>query len=321
MKNAKIIVGLITTTLLLLGYLFKVNYWPGGIYFLLIGFNLLIIGYLPIIFIDRFQKTDNQLKKASIMTGLAASIVLFVGVLFKQLHWPGGYHFLIFGMISFIAIAFPMHAIACYREDKSEIKDFMFITIIIIAVVSIITPDRSPNAYIKFNFDIGSKLHDLQLNNHARNKDILSLYITKNGNDTLIEKARVLNNKIEELKKDLIIACEGPNSMALENAEYLEFPDEYISRKLFKENPSIMMDLNQDIQNFETMYNDLINKNTFPKSFQHKFQTAPTPDDFWDLETLLSYNPISINLMTLSLLQIDILESMNLYILKVNTCQ
>ncbi len=55
------------------------------------------------------------MKKVMYAVGLAASIAMSIGLLFKILNWPGGNTIFIFGLLPFVFIFLPLLAIDRYK--------------------------------------------------------------------------------------------------------------------------------------------------------------------------------------------------------------
>lgn len=88
MKQKIYLLGLITTMVIVLSSLLKVNHWPGGGQLMIVGVFTLVCVFIPLALRNHYM-TDGNRRDASlyIVTWLTCFVV-FVGMLFKVLHWP-----------------------------------------------------------------------------------------------------------------------------------------------------------------------------------------------------------------------------------------
>ena len=93
--------GLISTSIIFLGALLKINHWPGGGQLLILGIVMLVMVFLPMALRNHFR-TEGEGKNLLlyIVTWLTCFVV-FGGMLFKIMHWPGA------GKALLIALPFP----------------------------------------------------------------------------------------------------------------------------------------------------------------------------------------------------------------------
>lgn len=88
MKQKIYLLGLITTIVIVLSSLLKMNHWPGGGQLMILGIFTLVCVFIPLALRNHYM-TDGNRRNASlyIVTWLTCFVV-FVGMLFKVLHWP-----------------------------------------------------------------------------------------------------------------------------------------------------------------------------------------------------------------------------------------
>ncbi|MRR22422.1 hypothetical protein EG830_05515 [bacterium] len=101
MKQKIYSLGLINTSIIFLGALLKINHWPGGGQLLIIGIVMLVMIFLPLALRNHFR-TEGERKNILlyIVTWLTCFVV-FGGMLFKMMHWPGA------GIALLVALPFP----------------------------------------------------------------------------------------------------------------------------------------------------------------------------------------------------------------------
>lgn len=88
MKQKIYLLGLITTMVIVLASLLKMNHWPGAGQLMILGVFTLVCVFIPLALRNHYL-TDGNRRNASlyIVTWLTCFVV-FVGMLFKVLHWP-----------------------------------------------------------------------------------------------------------------------------------------------------------------------------------------------------------------------------------------
>jgi hypothetical protein len=118
MKQKIYILGLITTSIIILGALLKINHWPGGGQLLILGISVLVFVFLPLALRNHYTAEGNRKNRALYIVTWLTCFVVFGGMLFKIMHWPGA------GMALIIALPFPYIVflpvfLAVTSKDKS----------------------------------------------------------------------------------------------------------------------------------------------------------------------------------------------------------
>ena len=118
MKQKIYILGLITTSIIILGALLKINHWPGGGQLLILGISVLVFVFLPLALRNHYTAEGNRKNRALYIVIWLTCFVVFGGMLFKIMHWPGA------GMALIIALPFPYIVflpvfLAVTSKDKS----------------------------------------------------------------------------------------------------------------------------------------------------------------------------------------------------------
>ncbi|MFZ0472260.1 MAG: hypothetical protein WAL94_06575, partial [Bacteroidales bacterium] len=118
MKQKIYILGLITTSIIILGALLKINHWPGGGQLLILGIVMLVLVFLPLALRNHYRTEGNSKHPAIYIVTWLTCFVVFGGMLFKIMHWPGA------GMALIIALPFPYIVflpvfLAVTSKDKS----------------------------------------------------------------------------------------------------------------------------------------------------------------------------------------------------------
>ncbi|MBE0678817.1 MAG: hypothetical protein IH592_08635 [Bacteroidales bacterium] len=101
MKQKIYIIGVLTTMIVFLGGIFKVNHWPGAGVMLTIGMLMLIFLFLPLALINHYKAEGSRQNLLLYIVTWLTCLVVFGSMLFKIQHWPFA------GKLLMIALPFP----------------------------------------------------------------------------------------------------------------------------------------------------------------------------------------------------------------------
>lgn len=101
MKQKIYTLGLITTAVIIIAALLKINHWPGGGQLLTLGIAMLVLAFLPLALRNHYRTEGNSKNPALYIVTWLTCFVVFGGMLFKIMHWPGA------GKALMIALPFP----------------------------------------------------------------------------------------------------------------------------------------------------------------------------------------------------------------------
>lgn len=101
MKQKIYILGLITTSIIVIGSLFKISHWPGASILLILGIVSLVFAFLPLALRNHFRTEGGGKNRLFYIVTWVTGFVVFGGMLFKTMHWPGA------GIALSIALPFP----------------------------------------------------------------------------------------------------------------------------------------------------------------------------------------------------------------------
>ncbi|MDF1561142.1 MAG: hypothetical protein P1P83_13200 [Bacteroidales bacterium] len=101
MKNKIYITGLITTMIVFMGGIFKLNHFPGAGIMLTLGMLMLIFLFLPLALTNHYRAEGNRQNLLLYIVTWLTCLVVFGSMLFKIQHWPGA------GKLLMIALPFP----------------------------------------------------------------------------------------------------------------------------------------------------------------------------------------------------------------------
>jgi hypothetical protein len=101
MKQKIYLLGLITIAIIVVGALFKTGHWPGGGKLIILGILLLVFAFLPLALRNHYRTEGNSKNLMLYIVTWLTCLVVFGGMLFKTMHWPGA------GKILMVALPFP----------------------------------------------------------------------------------------------------------------------------------------------------------------------------------------------------------------------
>lgn len=119
MKQKIYILGIVTSMIMVMGSMFKINHWPGAGVLLTIGAFLLVFLFLPLALFNNFKVNGNAQNRLLYIVIWVTCLVIFSGMHFKIMHWPYVRPILI------IAILFPFVVfLPVWLFVTSKIKNF-----------------------------------------------------------------------------------------------------------------------------------------------------------------------------------------------------
>jgi len=101
MKQKIYLLGLITIAIIVIGALFKVSHWPGAGQLIILGIVLLVFVFLPLALRNHYTTEGNSKNLVLYIVTWLTCLVVFGGMLFKTMHWPGA------GKILMVSLPFP----------------------------------------------------------------------------------------------------------------------------------------------------------------------------------------------------------------------
>jgi len=130
MKQKLYILGLITTLIIFLGLIFKINHWPGAGILLTIGISVLVLLFLPLALADNYRSEESNHSLSLYIVTWLTCFVVFVAMLFKFQHWPFA------GPMLAIALPFPYVVfLPVFLKVTSKNKNFNIYNTIFVLVL------------------------------------------------------------------------------------------------------------------------------------------------------------------------------------------
>lgn len=219
MKNKIYLFGIFSVILISFGAYFKVQHWPGGNILLMGSYLILSFIFVPFALYSSFKAEENRhFKILYIVTGFVTAFI-FIGSLFKIMHWPGS------GILMFIAIPLPFVVLLPMflyfnRKDKEvNYRNFMpvmFFFAYFAAISSLLSVGVTRdlvNSYIQSANNFDSRTLSMENQNKAMmslmQKDTILSNSERQRMTEILNQAEMVENRIEELKKYLVLEKTG----------------------------------------------------------------------------------------------------------------
>jgi hypothetical protein len=134
MKQKTYILGLITTVIIFIGTMFKANHWPGASYLLAIGMAVLVLVFLPAALRNHYITEGKKQNLMLYIVTWLTCLVVFTGMLFKILHWPGAGYLLILALPFPYVVFLPVFLIVTSKKKDYSVNNTVFVLFLLAAV-------------------------------------------------------------------------------------------------------------------------------------------------------------------------------------------
>ncbi len=124
MKKFLLVFGCFVLFLISIATLFKLQHWPGASAFFVLGFFLFLAIFLPVFFIQRMIQNKSTLNICTNVFALISTSLIFAGVLFKIMHWPGAGPMLVFGTMLFNVPTLILYIIQQFKEYDRRFSEY-----------------------------------------------------------------------------------------------------------------------------------------------------------------------------------------------------
>jgi hypothetical protein len=138
MKQKIYTLGLITTSIIIIGSLFKIMHWPGGGQLLILGIVMLILVFLPLALRNHYRTEGEKKNLLLYIVTWLTCFVVFGGMLFKIMHWPGAGIALVAALPFPYVIFLPVFLFVTSKDKNFNISDTVAV-LCLLAAVSIFT--------------------------------------------------------------------------------------------------------------------------------------------------------------------------------------
>ena len=118
MKTSIYITGLLNTTLLFAGILFKFFHWPGAGLMITSGLLLFAMIFIPLIIFKKMTEDESKSERLTYIFGILLGTTLSLGFLFKIMHWPMANKIMISSVVLFDFFYVPIYFFSRYKNQK-----------------------------------------------------------------------------------------------------------------------------------------------------------------------------------------------------------
>ena len=122
MRKFMFVSGYLSIVLVTLSVISKVFHFPGGGITLFVTFLTVMFLFLPALFMHLYKRNLPKSfgEKTLYVAGFMGLLLLFAGVLFKMLHWPGGF---LLTIVSLAVINFLFFPLFFYRKYRGKVVE------------------------------------------------------------------------------------------------------------------------------------------------------------------------------------------------------
>ncbi len=272
MKKTLIILGYFILFIISFGTLFKLQHWPGSGALLVLGISGFAIIFLPLFFIQRMLENGKPLNIITNIFGLLSTSTIFMGVLFRVQHWPGGSMMVVTGTFVFAFPTLILYTVQQFKEYDRKFSEFWrTITMGVLVSVFLMFWGLTTSKNILFSY---LKVEDATIEtnkNLLEFNNFLLIQIDQKHTDnsqyheaitTIHESTTKMMNSIEEIKNELLqyTVPEGTtnhwNSNALDN---YDIPTNYLGTSQSEKG----IDLWQSLNRHKMILSEQLNKISF----------------------------------------------------------
>lgn len=203
MKKIMNISGFLSALFAVTGIVFKFLWWPGASMFLILGFSIFSLFFLPIAFTIKQKQNKTKANQFQNLIGTVCGSVLSLGILFKIMHWPGAN---IMGLTSVLLLLFvftPLFYLSGVKNEETKQNTVITSVILVLACTLLL-------ALINFKAMRGLEPNKQQVNQHlvsivnANQQTLKNQLIVLEKDSAQIQTVTLLKSKlqlVEELEK------------------------------------------------------------------------------------------------------------------------
>jgi hypothetical protein len=144
MKQKIYILGLITAIIISTGIILKVNHWPGAGILITAGILILVFIFLPAALINSYKAEGNSQNRLLYIVTWITCLVVFIGMLFKVMHWPYAGVGLMIALPFPYIVFLPVFLIVTAKNKNFNIYNTVFV-LLLLAVNSVFSALLSLN--------------------------------------------------------------------------------------------------------------------------------------------------------------------------------
>ena len=210
MKQKIYILGVITAIIICTGVILKVNHWPTAGILITAGTLVLVLIFFPAALINNYKAEGNTQNRLLYIVTYITCFVVFIGMLFKIMHWPHAGIGLLIALPFPYIVFLPVFLIVTSKNKNFNIYNTIFV-LLLLALNSVFSALLSLNV---------SRDTITDSYNISRNYNKIEAAIAQKP---IIGNESAVNMKIDEILKitndyqDLILKHEGMTREEWEN--------------------------------------------------------------------------------------------------------
>ncbi len=249
MKQKIYLPGIIALDIVLVGALFKMNHWAGAGILLTTGFIVLTLVFFPMALINAYRAAGNKQTLPLYIATYITVFMLFTGVLFKIMHWPGAGLLLMIDLPLPFVVFLPVYLIVTGKLDHFSIYKTI-IVLLVLAFMSVFDALLALNvAKRKLNdsMTLASMYHRTAL--LKENKMVSSLP----GDDPVTKAAQETLELINSAMDKLITASYSHGGSLDDDPYLMRYPDDrnFVTEVMITEgDPSLGSQLEESLNGF-----------------------------------------------------------------------
>ncbi|MCZ4409984.1 hypothetical protein O3Q51_14275 [Cryomorphaceae bacterium 1068] len=121
MKKLMYLIGFLGAATLSSGMIFKLMHWPGANVMSVVGLVALVFVFVPLLALDfyRYEVSKALSSRFSFFSGVIATVLIAVSIVFKMLHLQGASVLLVVGGFIFVFAFLPFLFFSLYKKSVS----------------------------------------------------------------------------------------------------------------------------------------------------------------------------------------------------------
>jgi hypothetical protein len=132
MKKTMIISGLASSLLIIAGSIFKLFRWPGTAPMFVLGVAILVLLFLPLMFVLKIKEKQKIREKAVLLIGLIVALLAITGMVFKVMHWPMAEILKVTSILALLVLFVPIYFFTGIRNPDTKFNTIVT-TVLLIA--------------------------------------------------------------------------------------------------------------------------------------------------------------------------------------------
>lgn len=218
MKQKIYILGVVTALIVFSGIILKIEHWPAAGILLTIGLVTLVLVFLPLALRNHYKGEGNRQNLLLHIATWLTCFVVFIGILFKIMHWPFAATILTIALIFPYVVFLPVFLVTTSKNKNFNIYNTVFV-LLLLATNSVFSALLSLNVSaerIRDSYNLSR-----QYNHVGKVLDQLPANDSKSQVALKIDEALKVVNEY----KDLILNSEGTSPEQYSDAGNLLRPD------------------------------------------------------------------------------------------------